>query len=141
MNPYILWFLGLLLILLEFYIPGAIMGIAGGVMVFMSVLIFASESQSPLAITLFLTAVITSIILLIRFALWRIPRSKPGYSIYSDKDQTGYVASEYDKSAIGKEGNCLFRSKAGRLHSHRRQTASSALSKRLHRQRQQRRGD
>jgi len=113
MTPYILWFVGLLLILLEFYLPGAIMGIAGGILVFISVILFASTSQSPLAIALFLLAVIASIVLLIRYALWRIPRTQSGYSIYSAKDQEGYVASGYDKKAIGKTGIVLSDLKPG----------------------------
>ena len=34
MNPFLLWALGLLLIFLEFFMPGAILGIAGGVLLF-----------------------------------------------------------------------------------------------------------
>lgn len=113
MNPYALWILGLILIFLEFYLPGAIMGIAGGLLVFLSVILYASKSASPLATTAFFLGVVASVILLIRFAIWRIKSAKPDYSIYSDKDQEGYVASGYDKSAIGKTGVVLSDLKPG----------------------------
>lgn len=113
MNPYALWILGLILIYLEFYLPGAIMGIAGGLLVFLSVILFASKSSSPLATTAFFVGVLASVILLIRFAIWRIKSAKPDYSIYSDKDQEGYVASGYDKSTIGKTGVVLSDLKPG----------------------------
>lgn len=113
MIPFLLWILGLVLILIEFYVPGAVMGIFGGVLIVTSVILFATQGYAPWAIAIFLLMVITSVILLIRFALWRIPRAKPDFSIYSDKDQTGYVASGYDQSAIGKQGTVLSDLKPG----------------------------
>ena len=113
MNPYFLWILGLVLIYLEFYLPGAVMGVAGGILVFMSVIIFASNSKSPLATTAFFLAVVSSVVMLIRFVLWNIRSAKPDYSIYSNKDQEGYVASGYDKSVIGKKGIVLSDLKPG----------------------------
>lgn len=111
--PVLLWLLGLLLILLEFYIPGAIMGVAGGVLIVISVILFATNVNSGLATLLFSIGVVISVALLIRFALWRIRSAKPDYSIYSDDAQTGFVASSYDKSAIGKIGVVLSDLKPG----------------------------
>ena len=111
--PFLLWFLGLLLIFLEFYIPGAIMGIAGGILVFMSVILFATGNVSPISITFYFLAVASSIVLTIRFALKWIRTARPEYSIYSDKAQNGYIASHYDKSAIGKKGTVLSDLKPG----------------------------
>lgn len=113
MNPFLLWFVGLVLVFLEFYLPGAVMGVCGGLLIFISVLIFAQQSASGLATFLYILGVISSIALAIRFALWKIPRTKSDYSIYSDKDQEGYIASGYDKSAIGKTGTVLSDLKPG----------------------------
>ncbi|MCE5319160.1 MAG: serine protease [Parachlamydia sp.] len=113
MNPYLLWLIGLVLVILEFYLPGAIMGVAGGLLIFISILIFAQESASGLATFLYILGVISSIALAIRFAIWKIRHTKPDYSIYSDNDQEGYVASGYDKTAIGKTGTVLSDLKPG----------------------------
>lgn len=104
MNPFVLLLLGLILIFLEFYVPGAIMGITGGILVLASIVIFAMQSQSPLAIILYIVGSAIAVGLLIKFALWRIRNAKPDYSIYSDAAQNGYQASEFDFSTIGKKG-------------------------------------
>lgn len=102
--PFLLVFLGLFLILVEFYIPGAIMGILGGISILTGIILFASQTSSLTAIVLFVVGSAIAIGLLIRFAIWRIVHAKPEYSIYSEDDQAGYQASSYDKSAIGKTG-------------------------------------
>lgn len=104
MISFLLVFIGLFLILLEFYLPGAIMGILGGIAIFMGIISFASESDSLLATIGFVIGTAISVGLLIRFALWRIVHAKPQYSIYSDENQEGYQASSFDSSAIGKTG-------------------------------------
>lgn len=113
MNPFVLLILGLVLIFLEFYIPGAVMGIIGGVMVLISLVLFASESTSPVYVVLYI--ILTGVLLvgLVRFALWRIPQARKGFSIYSGSDQEGYVASTYDSAAIGKTGVVLSDLKPG----------------------------
>jgi membrane-bound ClpP family serine protease len=113
MIPFILLALGLILILIEFYVPGAIMGTLGGILILSSIILFASESSSPIAIALFIIGTAISVGLLIRFALWRIVHAKPGYSIYSDNDQEGYQASSYDPTVIGKTGIVLSDLKPG----------------------------
>lgn len=104
MIAFLLVFLGLILILIEFYIPGAIMGILGGISILAGIILFSSQTSSLTAIILFVLGTAVAVGLLIRFALWRIVHAKPDYSIYSDKAQNGYQASSYDKSAIGKTG-------------------------------------
>ena len=104
MNPFILLALGLILIFLEFYLPGAIMGTIGGLLVVTSIIVFAVQGGSPIEIILFVIGASVAVGFLIKFALWRIPRTKSQYSIYSDKDQEGYLASEFDSTAIGKTG-------------------------------------
>lgn len=109
----LLWILGLLLIFIEFYVPGAIMAIAGTVLIIFSVFQFSTASGSAIASILYIVAVLASIALTIKFALWRIKNAKPQYSIYSNSDQEGYFASSYDKSAIGKTGTVLSDLKPG----------------------------
>lgn len=104
MDPYLLWAVGLLMIFLEFYLPGGIMGTLGTVVVLASIVVFAMQYDSPLAIILYTIGTIVSTVLLFKFALWRIRHAKPERSIYSEGDQEGYVASAYDASTIGKMG-------------------------------------
>jgi len=113
MAPYIFWIIGLLLILIEFYLPGAVMGIAGGILIFVSLILFASNAESAWAVALYIIAVLASVGGIIKFALWRIRAAKPEYSIYSNAHQTGYAASKYDHSAIGKKGVVLSDLKPG----------------------------
>lgn len=104
MTPFLLLLLGLLLIFLEFYLPGLIVGSIGLIFVIVSVLLFANQSSSPVAIMIFTAGVIIAIWLLIKYTLQRIPKVKSGFSIYLKGDQEGFRASHYDPSAIGKTG-------------------------------------
>lgn len=102
MTPFLLVLLGLFLILFEFYLPGAVLGVLGGISILTGIVLFASQSSSLIAIVLFVLGSAVAVGLLIRFAIWRIVNAKPQYSIYLSKDQEGYQASSYDKTAIGK---------------------------------------
>jgi membrane-bound ClpP family serine protease len=104
MSPYILLFLGLVLIFLEFFLPGAILGICGGILVLWSIISFAMESGSPIMTVVYIIAIGIILIYLVKFALWKIRHSSTRFSIYSNDDQQGYQASEFDHSAIGKIG-------------------------------------
>lgn len=105
--------IGLLLIYLEFFLPGAVMGVAGGLMIGASLLLFIMEANSVIAVVIYFILVAFSIVLLIKYALWKIPRAKPDRSIYSADAQEGYQASGYDKEAIGKSGVVLSDLKPG----------------------------
>lgn len=113
MTPFVMLILGFILIFLEFYIPGAVMGVAGGVLVFASIILFAIQNQSPIAIFLYVIGTFVCLGFLIKFALWRIRTAKPEYSIYSDNAQDGYQASHFDASAIGKKGTVVTDLKPG----------------------------
>lgn len=99
-----LLFLGLLFVLLEFYMPGAVMAIIGVILLLAGIVAIAEDTQSFLATLLFIIAEVVLLYLLIKYTLKRIPRAKPTFSIYLHKDQEGYQASQYDKNAIGKHG-------------------------------------
>ena len=104
MMPFIFLVLGLLLILVEFYLPGAVMGVTGGILVLTSIVLFAMQTDSLILIALYIIAVCASIWFLVKFALWRIRTAKPNRSIYLNSDQKGYYASSFDSSMIGKKG-------------------------------------
>ncbi len=104
MTPFAFLLIGLFLIYLEFYVPGAVMGIAGGLLVAASIFLAIITYSSTVGILVFVLLAIFGVVGVIKFALWRIPRASPGRTIYSAADQEGYQASSFDKSAIGKKG-------------------------------------
>jgi len=107
MNPFILVILGLFLIFIEFYVPGAVMGITGGLIILWSIIVFAMQDHSQVEVFLFIIAVFLSLGLLIRVTLKRIPKSKSRNSIYLNSDQAGYQAVSFNPSLIGKKGVVL----------------------------------
>lgn len=113
MNSFICLAIGFLLIFIEFFVPGAIMGTLGGVFVLASLILFATESNSLLATLIYFIGVLASLGLLFKFALWRIRHASPDFSIYSDASQVGFQASNYDVKAIGKVGTVLSDLKPG----------------------------
>jgi membrane-bound ClpP family serine protease len=113
MNPYILLVFGYILIFLEFYIPGAILGIIGGILTLVSIVLFISEGFSALSIIGYIVGVLIGLALICKFALTRIRHAKPEYSIYSGASQEGFRASKTDHSLIGKTGVVLSDLKPG----------------------------
>ncbi|HEV8050982.1 MAG TPA: NfeD family protein [Parachlamydiaceae bacterium] len=104
MIPFILLGLGLVLILMEFFLPGIILGVSGGLLVIASIVLFAMQANSIWWVVLYVIGIVVVLIYLVKFAIWRIRTAKPSRSIYSDSSQTGYVASSFDATAIGKTG-------------------------------------
>ena len=113
MNAYLLLFIGLLFVFLEFYLPGAVLGAIGGVLIVTSYIVLIQDGAGATEFLLFLAGSLVAVVLLIRFALWKIPRAKKGHGIYLAGDQEGYVASSFDKTAFGKEGTVLTDLKPG----------------------------
>lgn len=109
----ILLVLGLLFVYLEFFLPGAILGTIGGIFLVISIVLFANASQSIPFSFLYAVLVFVLLAVLIRYTLKKIPKTKSKYSIYLNGDQTGYMASTYDRTAIGKTGTVLSDLKPG----------------------------
>lgn len=107
MNPYFLLGIGLLLIFLEFYLPGAIMGTVGAVLVVISVVVFAMESSSTGATILFFMVSLASVAAVIYLALWQIRRTGSKNTLFLKSDQTGFQASSFDASAVEKMASLL----------------------------------
>lgn len=104
---------GLILIFLEFYLPGGILGILGALVLLGSVFVFYYEYNSPLMTIVYIAALAVFLGCVIKYALWAIPKAPPSRSVYLQGDQEGYVASTYDKSAIGKIGTVVSDLKPG----------------------------
>lgn len=102
----ILLALGLLVIFLEFFLPGGILGVAGGILLIVGIVFFATATDSILLIFSYLILNIILLIVLITFTLRRIKKGR-SKGIYLDSAQEGYMASEFDKALIGKSGEAL----------------------------------
>lgn len=113
MTSYFFLAVGLLLIFLEFFLPGAMIGIIGGVLLFTSIVFFIAEGHSALASLAYIVVIVLLVALLIKFAIDRIKATKSKQSIYSDDAQVGFVASHFDTAAIGKTGVVLSDLKPG----------------------------
>ncbi len=96
--------LGLLLIYLEFFVPGGILGVLGGIVVLISIVLFVWGTGKLWFSILFIAVTIFLLILTIRLALWKI-KQKP--EMFAQDEQSGYVASSFDKALVGKEGEAL----------------------------------
>ena len=103
--PFILLFIGLILIFLEFFLPGGIMAAIAGILLLASIVFFAIES-SFLATILYIVGIALVIGVLIKFTLWRLKKGK-FKGIFLNSEQSGYVASEFSKELIGKKGEAV----------------------------------
>jgi membrane-bound ClpP family serine protease len=100
----ILLVIGLFFIFIEFYLPGGIMAILGIITLLASIVVFAQQADSIAAVALFIWLLSIFVVLVIKYTLQLIQKSRGNYSIYLHKDQEGYKASKFDASAIGKVG-------------------------------------
>jgi membrane-bound serine protease (ClpP class) len=99
--------IGLLLVFLEFFVPGAVLGTIGSLLIITSIILFALATAAVWAVVLFVIAIIVALICVIRFALYKIRTTKGSSSIYSNGDQAGYAAVEYPRDQVGKKGVAL----------------------------------
>ena len=113
MSAFLVLIFGMLLIFIEFFLPGAVMGTIGAVLVLASIYLFATETESAWALAAYIIAVVIALIYLVKFAIWRMQKTAPQHTILSNASQAGYVASTYDASAIGKKGIVLSDLKPG----------------------------
>ncbi len=107
MIPYFLLALGLLLIFIEFFLPGGALAIAGGVFIVMSIILFAVTAKSGIAVLFYIIGTVLAVALLVKFTLWRMRRGHLGKSIFLNTHQEGYTASTFEKEFIGKDGVAL----------------------------------
>lgn len=113
MTAYLLLILGFALIFIEFFLPGAVMGIFGALLIVASISIFASEANSTVAVVAYIIAVLLGLIYVARLAIKRMQKTGPKQTICSDASQVGYVASSFDNKAVGKRGVVLSDLKPG----------------------------
>jgi membrane-bound ClpP family serine protease len=96
--------LGLILIYFEFFVPGGILGVLGGVFILAGISLSIWEQRHMYWVFLYVLALVFLLVFTIRFALWKL-KQKP--SFYASDDQEGYLASKFDRELIGKEGKTI----------------------------------
>ncbi len=97
-------FIGIFLIYLEFFLPGAIMGFAGGILILVSLIVFFTKMSSLIAFVFFLLGILLVLYIAIQLALKQVRLSGKKNTVLLSSDQEGYQASHYDKFLIGKKG-------------------------------------
>lgn len=104
--PFILLFIGLLLIFLEFFFPGGILAGAAALVLLASIVFFAFQSSSFLWTLLYSAGIVLVASVMIKVLLRKI-RKGNFKGIYLNSEQSGYVASEFSKDLIGKSGEAV----------------------------------
>jgi len=100
----VLALVGLLLIYFEFFVPGGILGILGGVSMVGGLIVFIWEQGDLIWTIVYIVALIALLVLTIRLALWKIKKTKSKNTMFAGQDQEGFLASTYNKELIGKSG-------------------------------------
>lgn len=106
LTAYVLAALGFLMIFLEFFLPGGILGSTGAIFLIASIVIFALYTKSGIALFLFILGIAALAAFMIWFTLQRIKMGKIK-GIFLNSVQEGYLASEWEKELVGKDGIAL----------------------------------
>jgi membrane-bound serine protease (ClpP class) len=97
--PFVLGFFGLLLIFLEFFVPGSILATLG-ILLLTGSLIWTAFLFSAFIIIFYFVLLIFLTMLTVRFALYKVRQKK----VLSEGDLEGVVSSCFDVSLIDKLG-------------------------------------
>ena len=103
MLEFVLAVLGMVLIYAEFFLPGAILAILGGLSLLVSA-VLSFMRTSPLWGSIYVLILGGGVILTCKLALRRMQFAKTKDRFFLEKDQEGYLASSFDQNMIGKTG-------------------------------------
>ncbi len=105
--PILFLAVALLMIFFEFYLPGGVLGVLGGALYLASIVMVYLQVKSLSALLLFICIAAIALVFVIKFALWRIRKSKSHNTLYHNDDQEGYCASSFEASLVGVEGTAF----------------------------------
>jgi len=94
---------GLILVFLEFFLPGAVLATLGVISLLASAVLVFIDYPLQWGF-LYLLGVLLLVFATCKCAIWKLKHSKIRGDFYSGQDQEGYSASSFDSSLIGKEG-------------------------------------
>lgn len=105
MLAFICGFIGLLLIYIEFFLPGGIAATVGGFSLLVSAVLFAKDHNF-----VFTSSYVVFLILLVfgvcKIGIWQFRRYRKSNTIYSEMTQEGFKAAVFDEVLLGKVGIC-----------------------------------
>lgn len=104
MTPYLLVALGLVLIFLEFCLPGIVLGLAGAALILMSFALLFKQASSAVLFFVQVIAILSLVVFVIMAALRVIRKTAKQGTLYLESDQQGYMASDFDETQVGKLG-------------------------------------
>lgn len=107
MMPYLLLLIGLVLLWLEFYLPGGVFAVAAALFIFAAQVSIWSSTQSAAGTFFFFIGSCFATIAVVYFAIQRIRKSGAHNTFFLSKDQEGYKAAEFSEKMIGKKGVTL----------------------------------
>jgi membrane-bound ClpP family serine protease len=96
--------IGLLLVYLEFFLPGGIMAVCGGALLLISLIFFLLKNPGSILLASFIVSVGILLYLVVKLALYNVRKTKKDQTIYSDDHQGGYIASKFSEELLGKNG-------------------------------------
>lgn len=104
----IILLIGLVVIYLEFFLPGGVLAVVGGLFVLAAITWYGmGDDVSGVALFLFTLAACVGVIMACYLAVWSLKRSGPKTGFYSTDDQSGYQSSEFDHTVIGKKAKAV----------------------------------
>jgi membrane-bound ClpP family serine protease len=80
------------------------LGVTGALFLIVSVVLVALQGGGPLEVLLFFVALVAALAFVVMFAIKRIRGTGKKGTMYLETDQEGYIASQYDVTAVGKSG-------------------------------------
>ncbi len=101
---FLLGFVGIILIFLEFFLPGAVLAVIGTLLLLVSLGLFFAEYPVFWGI-LYMVGMLLTVYCTCRYALFRLKQSQKKGNFTHGEDQAGYQASFFVQTLIGKEGN------------------------------------
>lgn len=104
--PIALLLVGLALLFFEFFLPGILLGLAGGLALIASAF-FSFQEWGGWWSGLFIAGMLLMTALTCKFALYRLGKNKERNHFYLNQDQEGFQASTFNEQLIGKRGYCL----------------------------------
>ena len=99
-------FVSLVLIFIEFFIPGGIVGIIGVCGILFSIYKFSLQDADLMHLIIYVLFCLATVYFVIKVALNKIKNS-PSSGVYSNEDQEGYLASEFENALLGQEGEVV----------------------------------
>lgn len=94
--------IGLVFIYAEFYVPGGVFALVGATSLLLSLLLVVNDLPSHFHVFAYLLFVLLALYTTIQLAIWRIKRLDGSY--YLENTQSGFAASSYEGSCVGKKG-------------------------------------